>query len=77
MNRNRNSVQQDTNEDDAAFIARIKSMVSLPFDPNIFKDKAAIEGNRTFMENLKQITRNETKISDIAKSFPKPEDLFD
>jgi hypothetical protein len=28
------------------------------------------------MENLKQITGNETKISDIAKSFPKPEDVF-
>jgi hypothetical protein len=51
-------------------------MEALPFDSNIFKDKAALEGNRTFMKNLKEITRDETKISEIAKSFPKPEEVF-
>ena len=51
-------------------------METLPYDPNIFKGKTEIEGNRKFMENLKQITRDEIKISDIAKSFPKPEDIF-
>ena len=76
VNRNRNSVQQQPGEDDQDFIDRIASMEKLPFDPNIFKGKAEIEGNRTFMQNLKQITRDETKISDIAKSFPKPEDVF-
>ena len=76
INRNRDSVQQDPNESDADFLARIKSMESLPYDPNIFKGRAEIEGNRKFMENLKQITRDEIKIADIAKSFPKPEDIF-
>ena len=28
------------------------------------------------MENVKEITRDETKISDIAKSFTKPEEVF-
>ena len=76
INRNRDSVQQDPNESDADFVTRIKSMESLPYDPNIFKGRAEIEGNRKFMENLKQITRDEIKIADIAKSFPKPEDIF-
>ena len=76
INRNRDSVQQDQNESDNDFIARIKSMESLPYDPNIFKGRAEIEGNRKFMENLKQITRDEIKIANIAKSFPKPEDIF-
>jgi len=76
INRNRDSVQQDQNESDADFLTRIKSMESLPYDPNIFKGRAEIEGNRKFMENLKQITRDEIKIADIAKSFPKPEDIF-
>jgi hypothetical protein len=28
------------------------------------------------MQNVKEITRDETKISDIAKSFTKPEEVF-
>ena len=76
LNRNRSSVQQQPNKSAVDFLTRIQSFESLAFDPNIFKDKAAIEGNRNLMENLKEITMDETKISDIAKSFSKPEEVF-
>jgi hypothetical protein len=49
---------------------------SLAFDKNIFKDRAATEGNKKFMKNLKDITRDEIKISEIVKSFPIAEEVF-
>jgi len=49
---------------------------SLAFDPTIFKDRAATEGNSKFMKNLKDITRDEVKISEIVKSFSSPEEVF-
>jgi hypothetical protein len=76
MNKNRYQVTQDPTETDADFIARIQSLEKLAFDPNIFKDRAATEGNKKFMKNLKDITRDEVKISEIVKSFPSPEEVF-
>jgi hypothetical protein len=34
------------------------------------------EGNKKFMKNLKDITRDEFKISEIVKSFTSPEEVF-
>jgi hypothetical protein len=75
MNKNRYQVTQDPTETDAAFIKRIDSL-EMPFDKNIFKDRAATEGNKKFMKNLKDITRDEVKISEIVKSFTSPEEVF-
>jgi hypothetical protein len=76
MNKNRYQVTQDPNETDADFIKRIDSLEKMAFDKNIFKDRAATEGNKNFMKNLKEITRDEIKISEIVKSFPSPEEVF-
>ena len=76
MNKNRYQVTQDPTETDLDFIKRIDSLEKLKFDPNIFKDRAATEGNRKFMKNLKDITRDEVKISAIVKSFSSPEEVF-
>jgi hypothetical protein len=58
------------------FIKRIESLEKLAFDKNIFKDRAATEGNSKFMKNLKDITRDEIKISEIVKSFPVAEEVY-
>jgi hypothetical protein len=76
MNKNRYQVTQDPTETDADFIKRIDSLEKMAFDPNIFKDRAATEGNKKFMKNLKDITRDEVKISEIVKSFTSPEEVF-
>jgi hypothetical protein len=76
MNKNRYQVTQDPTETDTDFIKRIQSLESLPFDPTIFKDRASTEGNKKFMKNLKDITRDEVQISTIVKSFPSPEEVF-
>jgi hypothetical protein len=76
MNKNRYQVTQDPTETDVDFIKRIQSLESLAFDKNIFKDRAATEGNKKFMKNLKDITRDEVKISEIVKSFTSPEEVF-
>jgi hypothetical protein len=76
MNKNRYQVTQDPTETDAAFIKRIDSLEKMPFDKNIFKDRAATEGNKKFMKKLKDITRDEVKISEIVKSFTSPEEVF-
>ena len=69
LNRNRNSVKQDPNESDTDYIARIKSLEALPLDKSIFKEKAELEGSRKLMTNLRNVLRDEAKISDIVKSF--------
>jgi hypothetical protein len=76
MNKNRYQVTQDPTETDADFIKRIDSLEKMVFDKTIFKDRAATEGNKKFMKNLKDITRDEIKISEIVKSFPSPEEVF-
>jgi hypothetical protein len=76
MNKNRYQVTQDPTETDADFIKRIESLEKLAFDPTIFKDRASTEGNKKFMKNLKDITRDEVQISAIVKSFPSPEEVF-
>jgi hypothetical protein len=76
MNKNRYQVTQDPTETDADFIKRIESLEKLAFDPTIFKDRATTEGNSKFMKNLKDITRDEVKISAIVKSFSLPEEVF-
>ncbi len=71
-NRDRYSVllwQQDPNEDDRAYLNRIKQIESQPYDPNIFKEKAVNEGNLLLMSNLRNSLRDEVKISEIVKSF--------
>ena len=75
LNRNRNSVKQDPNESDQDYITRIKSLETLPLDKDIFKDKVALEGSRKLMTNLRNVLRDEVKISEIVKSFG-PQEIF-
>jgi hypothetical protein len=74
-NRDRYSVHQDPNEDNTAYLNRIKQIESQPYDPNIFKEKAVNEGNLLLMSNLRNSLRDEVKISEIVKSFS-PEEVF-
>ena len=76
-NRNRYQVQQAPNESDDDYLKRIQSIEQLPFDENIFKDKAAVEESRKLMKNLKQVLRDDVKISEIVRSFPQPEDVYE
>ena len=57
MNKNRYQVTQDPTETDTDFMTRIDSLEKFKFDPTIFKDRAATEGNRKFMKNLKDNIR--------------------
>jgi hypothetical protein len=74
-NRDRYSVQQDPNEGDTDYLTRIKQIESLQYDPDVFKEKAANEGNLKLMSNLRNSLRDEVKISEIVKAF-QPEDIF-
>jgi hypothetical protein len=69
-------MKQDPNETDADYITRIKSLASLPFDKNIFKDRAQTQGNQKFMKIFKEMTRDEIIFSEIVKSFPVAEEVF-
>ena len=68
-NRDRYSVQQDPNEADNDYLNRIKQIEATPYDPNVFKEKAANEGNLKLMSNLRNSLRDEVKISEIVKTF--------
>jgi len=74
-NRDRYSVQQDINESEKDYLDRIKQIESQPYDPNIFKEKAANEGNLKLKANLRNSLRDEVKITEIVKTF-KPEEVF-
>ena len=74
-NRDRYSVQQDPNESEQDYLNRIKQIESSPYDANIFKEKAANEGNLKLMSNLRKSLRDEVKITEIVKSF-QPEEVF-
>ena len=76
MNKNRYQITQEPTETDASYLKRIESLEKLEFDPTIFKDRARTEGNRKFMKNLKDITRDDSKISSIVNSFSSPEEVF-
>jgi hypothetical protein len=77
LNRNRYSVSQEPNESDDAYLKRIQSLETNTYNPDIFKDKASNEENKKFMTNLRNVVRDEVKISDIVKSFNgKPEEVY-
>jgi hypothetical protein len=77
LNRNRYSVSQEPNETDDEYLKRIRSLETNTYNPDIFKDKASNEENKKFMTNLRNVVRDEVKISDIVKSFNgKPEEVY-
>ena len=77
LNRNRYSVSQEPNESDDAYLKRIQSLETNTYNPDIFKDKASNEENKKFMTNLRNVVRDEVRISDIVKSFNgKPEEVY-
>ena len=75
LNRNRNSVKQDPNESDTDYLNRIKSLEALKLDKSIYKEKAELEGSRKLMTNLRNVLRDEVKISEIVKSIG-PQEIF-
>ena len=74
-NRDRFSVMQDPNESDGDYIARIRQIEGTEYKPEIYKEKAANEGNLKLMSNLRNSLRDEVKISEIVKTFS-PEEVF-
>ena len=77
LNRNRYSVTQEPNESDDEYLKRIRSLETNTYNPDIFKDKSANEENKKFMTNLRNVVRDEVRISDIVKSFNgKPEEVY-
>ena len=74
-NRDRYSVHQDINESEEDYLNRIKQIESQPYDPTIFKEKAANEGNLKLKDNLRNSLRDEVKITEIVKTFT-PEEVF-
>jgi len=76
LNRDRISVTKQPNETDEQYFQRIKELEATTVDPNIYKEKAALEEIKKLKKNLKDILRDPSKIEDIIKSFPNPEDLY-
>jgi hypothetical protein len=74
-NRDRFSVMQDPNESDQDYITRIQQIEGTEYKPEIYKEKAANEGNLKLMSNLRNSLRDEVKISEITKTFS-PEEVF-
>jgi hypothetical protein len=74
-NRDRFSVMQDPNESDQDYITRVKQIEGTEYKPEIYKEKAANEGNLKLMSNLRNSLRDEVKISEITKTFS-PEEVF-
>ena len=74
-NRDRYSIQQEPYESDTDYLTRIAKIETSPYDPKVFKEKAAHEGNKQLMANLRNSLRDEVKISEIVKSFG-PEEVF-
>jgi hypothetical protein len=66
---------QDPNESDGDYLARIKQIEGTEYKPEIYKEKAANEGNLKLMSNLRNSLRDEVKISEIVKTFL-PEEVF-
>jgi hypothetical protein len=69
LNRNRYSVSQEPNETDDEYLTRIKSLETNAYNPDIFKAKTSNEENKKFMTNLRNVVRDEVRISDIVKAF--------
>lgn len=76
LNRDRISVTKQPNETDEQYFQRIKELEATTVDPNIYKEKAALEEIKKLKRNLKDILKDPSKIEDIIKSFPNPEDLY-
>jgi hypothetical protein len=76
LNRDRVSITKQPNETDEEYFQRIKELEATTVDPNIYKDKAALEEIKKLKRNLKDILKDPSKIEDIVKSFPNPQDIY-
>ena len=76
LNRDRTSITKQPNETDEQYFQRIKDLEATTVDPNIYKDRAALEEIKKLKRNLKDILRDPSKIEDIIKSFPNPQDIY-
>lgn len=76
LNRNKLGVDKQPHETEEQYFYRIVDLERTAFDPNIYKDKAAISENRKFKKNLAEIIKDPAKIENINKSFPAPEDVY-
>ena len=74
LNRDRISVTKQPNETDEQYFQRLKELEATTVDPNIYKEKAALEEIKKLKRNLKDILKDPSKIEDIIKSFPNPQD---
>ena len=76
LNRDRISVTKQPNETDEQYFQRIKELEATTVDPNIYKDKAALEEIKKLKRNLKDILNDPSKIEDIIKKFPNSQDIY-
>lgn len=76
LNRDRISVTKQPNETDEQYFQRIKDLEATTVDPNIYSDKAALQEIKKLKVNLKKLINDPSKIEDIIKSFPNPQDIY-
>ena len=69
VNKNRLSIQQQGNESDADYIARMDAIGQEKYDTNLYEEKAKLEEIQKFKINLKKIIRKDEIIENVLKSF--------
>ena len=69
VNKNRLSIQQQGNESDADYIARMDAIGQEKYDTNLYEEKAKLEEIKKMKINLKKIIRKDETIENVLKSF--------
>ena len=69
VNKNRLSIQQQGNESDADYIARMDAIGQEKYDTNLYEDKAKLQEIQKMKNNLKNIIRKDEIIENVIKSF--------
>lgn len=77
QNKNLYSVKQEPHESEIAYIQRIKQLDDTQYDPKLYKNRAADENSKELMQNLKQVTNDDAKISEIVRTINDPKAIFD
>ena len=69
VNKNRLSIQQQGNESDADYIARMDAIGQEKYDTNLYEDKAKLQEIQKMKNNFKNIIRKDEIIENVIKSF--------
>ena len=77
QNKNLYTVNQQPNESELDYVRRIKDLDTKIYDPALYQNRAAEENSKELMNNLKQVTNDDAKISEIIKIIADPKAIFD